>query len=87
MLRRPESYFHHKEGRKRVNLLSKKQVYVDNEVNPYKDVQSSVHIFGLLGEFGPGNVSPHLIPLHVLIYKFKNINNRKEKQETLLLDT
>ena len=33
----------------------------------YKEVQFSVHIDGLFGEFGPVKVCPHLIPLHVFI--------------------
>lgn len=36
----------------------------------YKLVQSSVQIDGLLGELGPLNVSPHLIPLHAFICEF-----------------
>jgi len=38
---------------------------MSNEI--YKEVQFSVHNAGLLGEFGPVKVSPHFIPLHVLI--------------------
>lgn len=39
---------------------------ISNE-GTYKLVQSSVQIAGLLGELGPLKVSPHLIPLQVLI--------------------
>lgn len=47
-------------------------------VNTYKDVQSSVQRDGLLREFGPPKVSPHLIPLHVLIYKCIQQNKKKD---------
>lgn len=40
-------------------------------VKPYNDVQFSVHSEGLFGELGPSKVSPHLIPLHVLICEFE----------------
>lgn len=53
----------------------------------YKLVQFSVHIAGLFGELGPANVSPHLLPLHVLICKSnlfvsnpKNILNKQMQQ-------
>jgi len=42
---------------------TKQKVFED----AYIEVQFSVHNAGLLGEFGPGKVSPHFIPLQVLI--------------------
>lgn len=44
----------------------------------YKLVQFSVHIAGLFGELGPGNVSPHRLPLHVLIYQLANFQQKQK---------
>lgn len=45
----------------------------------YKDVQFSVHKAGLLGEFGPVKVSPHLMPLHVLICIIEKLKEIKKR--------
>lgn len=45
----------------------------------YKDVQFSVHMAGLLGEFGPVKVSPHLMPLHVLICIDRKTQEKKKE--------
>ena len=38
-----------------------------HELLLHREVQFSVHKAGLFGEFGPGNVSPQMSPLQVLI--------------------
>ena len=54
-------------------------------VKAYKEVQFSVHIDGLFGEFGPVKVSPHFIPLHVFICI--NIRNWQTMYHLLNLST
>lgn len=53
----------------------------------YKDVQFSVHMAGLLGEFGPVKVSPHLMPLHVLICIDRKTQEKKKRATNKLLRT
>jgi hypothetical protein len=53
--------------------IGKKKNKESISLKTYKLVQSSVHIDGLFGEFGPANVSPHRIPLHELICKLHDL--------------
>ena len=56
------------------NLFSIRDWHKQTLVRTYKLVQFSVHIAGFVGEFGPENVSPHRIPLQVLIYNIHRQN-------------